>query len=178
MSDSKRIFVGVKASKYLQTLAISFARQNIALPVRWTSAENLHFTLVSPWEENESGIEIAAEKLSKLERGNRPAVVELDRICYGPDRRTPRLIQAVGRANTEMLNLWRIVNEVLGKKYDRPFRPHLTLARFRPEEFGRFTEKELDKKISWVETIEKVALFSSTLMPEGAKYEIIKNFAI
>jgi len=55
---------------------------------------------------------------------------------------------------------------------------HLTLARFRPEEFRRFAGQELEEKISWHETIDNITIFESILSPGGAEYKVIKVFSL
>lgn len=64
---------------------------------------------------------------------------------------------------------------------DRPFRPHLTLARFA----GRVSTDRLAAALRQIEELDPVAvpvsrvsLFESVLGPGGARYRVVEEFAL
>ena len=60
----------------------------------------------------------------------------------------------------------------------RPFRPHLTLARFKePVRAGRDLP-ELDLAAERVFRVETIELFRSHLSPKGARYEVLDSFPL
>lgn len=50
---------------------------------------------------------------------------------------------------------------------------HLTLARFREEDFTNFPAKKLDEEVVWNETASSIVLMQSHLSRQGADYEIL-----
>jgi 2'-5' RNA ligase len=128
-----RVFIGIKIGEELQKKILEWEKYYKNLPVRWLAPENLHITLIPPWEENI--IEKAKGKLESIKKGKFEIV--FDKISFGPDSRYPRLIWAEG-------NLF-----------------HLTLARFDPKKFKDFPIKKLNEKVDWQEKVSEVCLFQS-----------------
>lgn len=168
----KRIFVAIGASKELQR-KIEAWRENFSLGgLRWLEGKNLHLTLIPPWYENETGVRKTIELLKTLEPPE-PFEARFGKITFGPDPKRPRLIWLEGQAPREIADLKAKLEKILAKPPEvRPFKLHLTIARFRPENFSSFSVKKLDEKISWTEKINSVLLMESRLSPQGADYEI------
>jgi 2'-5' RNA ligase len=165
-----RLFVGIGVSGELERAVAEWVRQHSTLPVRWITAKNLHITLVPPWEgEPESA-------LSLLTRVAPPKGFSLNfhTVSLGPLPKTPRLIWAEGKASLklvrvrdDLLKAFKVVPE------HRKFRLHLTLARFRPEEFSRFPVRQLHDRVEWRDQVRSVRLYRSRLFPGGAEYEVL-----
>lgn len=171
----KRIFVAVGVSENLRKEILKWREKRRAAfsgaPVRWLAGKNLHITLVPPWREDD--VPKAAEALGKL-KGTGPFFMEFQRIVYGPTERSPRLIWAEGPASPQIIRLKKAVEDAFGAKGEkRPFRLHLTVARFRPEDFSSFAVQKLDERADWKERAESVLLMESRLSPAGADYEIL-----
>ena len=62
------------------------------------------------------------------------------------------------------------------KHTHKNFIMHVTIARFRQEEFSSFPIKKIDDKVSWQERIGSFVLMESHLSREGADYEILETF--
>lgn len=68
---------------------------------------------------------------------------------------------------------------MLGHKEEmRPFRLHLTLARFKGETFFSFPIKKLDEAVQWQSPISSFLLMESHLMKTGADYDVLKEFLL
>ena len=166
-----RIFVAVPISNELQEKILEWEKFFPDLPVRWLLGKNLHITLTPPWGEN--NVEEVKNLLEKVENPA-PFEVEFDEVSFGPNPKAPRLIWANGSAPKEIVNLKSNVEEVLEfKPENRPYKLHLTLARFRPEDFRNFKIKNLREKVLWKEKIDSFVLMESHLSRAGAEYEII-----
>lgn len=176
MHDKRRIFVGIKASEKIQDLVADFALRYDRLPVRWQSGDNLHYTLVPPWEDDYMGIGYTGAKLQAIAEILQPVSVELNQLDFGPAGESPRLIYAAGEASQELVDLFAAVNSALPTGVSRQFWPHLTLARFNPGRFGGFPQKKFNEKISWTEIFDNLTLYESFLTDEGSEYEIIKSY--
>lgn len=168
----RRIFVALPISTALQAEILEWEKRWKNLPVRWLASKNLHLTLVPPWyEENVDEIIARLESLRDIQK---PFVLEFEKVTYGPDLRRPRLIWAEGKTPRELVELKTKTEKVLAQKPDsRPLLLHLTLARFRPEDFSSFPVKRLEEKVCWREEINSLVLMESRLSPLGADYETL-----
>jgi 2'-5' RNA ligase len=167
-----RIFIGLPIGENLQDKILKFEKKFKNLPVRWILPHNLHITLVPPWYEND--IEGIKEKLKSFDLG-KSFKISFYKVEYGPSKKFPRLIWAVGDTPKELLILHQNLFNILGPKPEKgDFKLHLTLARF------NFNPKiklpEIDESVYWEDEINEVVLFHSHLLKTGAEYEVIARF--
>lgn len=171
----RRLFVGIGISPGLQG-QIGEWEQGFTkkIPARWVAPRNLHITLVPPWYAE------AVDDVSALLKGKidiPPFDLRFLSVLFGPNPRAPRLVWAQGRASGEMVHLKAALEKRLGIKSEkRPLLLHLTLARFRPEQFSSFPLKQLHERIEWKMRAESFRLYESHLTPEGAEYETLAEF--
>ncbi|GEM_PF-398124 len=173
----KRIFVAVKSSAKIQSLAFEWSKDKRDWPVRWVPNENLHVTLAPPWDEGDIGA--VEDKLGGVSREIKPFNLSFERIVYGPRSGRYRLIWAEGGHSPELEELKKIIEKSLGvggKK--RELLPHVTLARFGPESFLKLKNKNLNEKIDWTESVQSFELIESVLLPAGAQYKVLKSFML
>jgi len=64
------------------------------------------------------------------------------------------------------------------KPVNREFKLHLTLARFRPEDYFNFPIKKLSEQISWREKVESVRIMESVLKSGRAEYKLLKTIRL
>lgn len=168
-----RIFAAIPISPFLQDIISSWQKDWPTLPVRWLKGKNLHVTVVPPWEEN--NIESAITSLRQLAGFlDEPLQLDFRRVTFGPNPREPRLIWATGESPSEIPKLLKDLAQALGQPLpDREFRLHLTLARFRSEQFTSFRIKKLDEPVNWLEKASSLVLMESHLLPQGAEYKVL-----
>ncbi|MBI4250747.1 RNA 2',3'-cyclic phosphodiesterase [Candidatus Uhrbacteria bacterium] len=170
---TRRIFFGIPIEENLQEKIAAWRKKYERLAVRWVKPNNLHVTLIPPWDEEDidSVIRLLEHSTAKAVE---PLTLQFTRVAYGPSLREPRLIWAEGVAPHGLLTLKNWCESVLGVSADtRPFLLHLTLARFRPETFSSFPVKKLDESVSWSQTCSSVVLYESNLLPGGAEYTVL-----
>lgn len=169
-----RVFVAIPVPLPLQEEVCSWAARRGNLPVRWLKGKNLHITLVPPWEEEPAGVQEALARLAETVKTMRvPLSLSFSRVRFGPDPRRPRLIWAEGETPPELAALSAALHRALGIEAERrPFRLHLTVARFRPEDFTSFPVRELDESVRWRMEATEVVLMESRLLRGGAEYEV------
>ena len=144
------------------------------MPVRWLAGKNLHITLIPPWYSD--NVEAVIKKLKKIKCP--PFDINFSKVAYGPDPKRPRLIWAEGIASEEVACL-KDGLEKMFPEYKSTYKKwlvHMTIARFRQEEFPSFSIKKIDEKVSWQDRIESFVLMESHLSREGADYEILETF--
>jgi 2'-5' RNA ligase len=169
----ERIFVALPVSLEIEENFLKFQKKFKNLDVRWIHPQNLHITLIPPWYE--SNTEEIIEKLESLRGKFLNFKISFDLIEYGPNKFSPRLIWAKGKATKELLSLVDEISKVLNKeKEKRPFMLHLTLARF--DKFKKYNNlPKLDIPIFWEFLAQSFVLMRSYLFKTGAQYEIIKE---
>lgn len=94
-----RIFAAVKASGQIQK-AVANMRKGVELDVRWIPAENLHITLVPPFEADETEIMTLTGKLNNV-RFHKDSVI-FKSVSFGPSKKEPRLIWLTAEASDEL----------------------------------------------------------------------------
>lgn len=169
--------MAVKISEELQGEILGWEKIYARLPVRWLAGKNLHITLIPPWESEEA--EKTKVALKTLEGKIGPFEMIFEKVEFGPRFDEPRLIWAEGAAPKEIQDLKIRVENVLGKEPEnRPFKLHLTLARFRPKDFVRFPVKKLDEKVFWRQEVKSFVLMESHFLPDGSDYEILERIKL
>lgn len=170
-----RLFVAIPVPLPLQSEIRSWTACHANLPVRWLKDHNLHITLVPPWEEEPAGVSEALARLGDaVQTMHGPISLSFSRVRFGPDARQPRLIWAEGETPNAIVELSEAFHRALGIEAERrPFRLHLTLARFRPEDFASFPVRELNEAVQWKMDARTMVLMESHLLPGGAEYEAL-----
>ncbi len=172
-----RIFIAIPISKRLQEQVLNYQKFYSDLPVRWLEGKNLHITLIPPWEEE--NIAEIEKKLRLLENKLGEFEMEFNSVSFGPNKRNPRLIWVIGKAPGKIIELKKILEGVLNKPSERNnFLLHLTIARFRPEDFHNFPIKNINDKVNWKDTAKKFVIMRSHLSRKGADYEILKRYKL
>jgi len=184
----KRIFIALPITTEPEIDWSSELREEKS--IRWIKPKNLHITLVPPWYVADSRMEaqldrapeslpLVAQRLKSLEGKLTSFEMRFDRVRFGPDPRKPRLIWAEGETPQQLQELKTKIEKRLEREpEDRPFKLHVTLARFRPENFFRFPVKVLDKEIEWSEQVKAFVLMESHLSPKGAEYKVLEKIKL
>lgn len=178
--NKKRIFVAVAISKSLQRKIFDWKKKHKSArwwtSVRWLVSKNLHITLIPPWyEKNVDNVKNRLARQSFSEGGAFNILFE--KVEFGPDLKKPRLIWTTGKTPKEALNLKKSLEKTLKRKSEyRTWKLHLTIARFREEDFDKFPVKKLDEHVEWKEKVRSFVLMESHLSPKGADYKILKKY--
>jgi RNA 2',3'-cyclic 3'-phosphodiesterase len=147
--------------------------------LRWVDESHLHLTLVFLGEVAEPEVAAVTRAVSEP-IPLKPFVLSLGGVGVFPSRGAPRVLWLGAAAGgTETAAVQRAVAErVIScgiRIEDRPFHPHLTLARWRDPGSGRRAARQLTAKgqrpteVARVE-VTHTTLFRSTLSPRGSTY--------
>jgi RNA 2',3'-cyclic 3'-phosphodiesterase len=135
-----RLFTGIApAPRVLDKLARVLKELRPLAPLNWSAVENLHITskFIGQWPE-----ERLTELESALENVNfgRAFDVAIARFGYFPNPHHPRAIFAGIQAGPALAELADRIDEALRPlgiaKEERPYTPHLTLARIKSEDIS------------------------------------------
>lgn len=181
----RRIFVAVALAPALLA-AVSGMRARLAeaeSTLRWVPPENLHFTLkflggITPPQL--AGVVAAAREVAA--RTQRFSIM-LAGLGAFPSARRPRVVWVgVSSGADHLVALAEHLDVVLrpahASREDRPFRPHLTIARVRDAAPVRDLSKEIDalRELEWgCQTVGAICVMESHLRPSGAIYQPVEE---
>lgn len=187
MSDKiLRLFTAIEFSESIREGLLELISSFEDFSLRWTKRENLHLTLkfIGPFPE--SRLPELREEIEKtlLEIPSFP--LKLQRLGVFPNPKRPSAFWVGVDRNETLLQMAKELEEKLEKldipREDRPFRAHITLGRMpRRKDWGDPKKlASLLKEISFQDemTVEKIALFKSSLLPEGPVYEVLQEFSL
>jgi 2'-5' RNA ligase len=162
-----------------QIRVISKELKKTALPVRWVKVDNIHLTILFLGSVDEDTIGDIEEKVNVVVKGFSAFKTKLNAVGAFPHWKRPRVIW-IG-LNGDIGRLSNLRNElqeelkVLGFMPEkRPFRPHLTLGRFKgPIDRGEDMKWILDRHRdinSDLYQLNELILYKSDLKPDGPVY--------
>ncbi len=140
---------------------------------KWVERENLHLTLFFMGEIEQN--EISMLKRIIKEQNTKSFYIDFDRIGYFKHSDTPSVIWLGLKENQELKTLYEDlcieIKKRTGMTFGDGYRPHLTLGRvkYAPENWRDVLQKQHHIKLR--PFIEKVHLYSSTLIKKGPIYE-------
>ena len=175
-----RSFVAVFPPKVVLDSVLQLQRSlSITLPgVRWVAPANLHFTLRFFGDLGREERASAARVIDAVTRERQPFDVELHGVGVFSSWKHPRVVWVgCGEGSEAFADLGRALE--LGfrdaglSKADKPFKPHLTLGRWR--DFGALIPEAsiaACEKIGRLGTftLNEVGLIQSKLSPKGSTY--------
>ncbi|MGC8873306.1 MAG: RNA 2',3'-cyclic phosphodiesterase [Chloroflexia bacterium] len=186
MTERIRTFLAVEIPASVQQGLARVQEQlkHVRPPVRWVAPHQIHLTL------NFLG-EIPAQKLPAVQEAARQAAgeaapFELEAIGLGtfPNLRRPRVVWVGLGGELEALHRLqaRLSEELAARGFppeERPFSPHLTLGRVRPQ--ARPEEaRALGQAIAGIPSpslgrwrVEEIRVMRSDLRPEGPLYTVL-----
>jgi RNA 2',3'-cyclic 3'-phosphodiesterase len=165
-----RIFVALKMATEIAGELARMARELERFPVRLIAPADIHLTLVPPW--NEASIPDAVEKLRRVADRFGDFTLEFRHIGYGPEPRRPRLLWAECAAGPDLTRLHAELLLVFGQTDERPFRPHVTLARLRSNGAVIARKHPVDRDLALTQRVGSVELMQSPA-PGESGYKVL-----
>jgi len=183
----RRIFIAVNLPAQIRKKLLEFQRQWADLPVRWTKEPSLHITLVFiGYVDNDEMLEIC-QLARQAVRKSQPFEIKFKRICLGPPGRPARMIWIEGEENPGLAKLKNNLEEALlnsvnsgfSRRENRPFRPHITLARIRQWEWRSLLNKpQIDQEVSLAFSVESIEVMESRLLRDGPEYSVLESIEL
>lgn len=178
-----RLFIGVWLSEQMREEVVRYigiAKGKIP-GFKWSAPEQLHFTLRFLGETPEKKINPLCEALQSATQGLAAFELCLGKPGCFPGKDKPRVLWlGVSQGNQELTTLAGLVETACVQSgfpaADRPFKPHLTIARAKGAQGGlRFPEG----MVAWQSTtlVQGFSLIESKLQPGGAVYRRVRDFS-
>ena len=150
---------------------------------RWVNPRSIHLTLRFLGEVATELDERCRGAWRTVAAGSRPFTVRLDGVGSFPPRGRPRVLWvgvredgSDGRLASLAAAFETAARDAGFEHENRPFRPHLTLARARRSRGATLPERHEFVSRSALH-VDRAVLFRSELMPTGARYSVLEAFA-
>lgn len=170
-----RIFIAIKIAAEIADELAQMTRGLERFQTRLVAPGDIHLTLVPPW--NELSIPAAVEKLRRVVSRFDPFFLTFRHVGYGSDPKRPRLLWAECAAGHEIEELRDALLLAFGQTDERPFRPHVTLARLRKNGAVIARKHPIDQNLLLVQRIESVELMQSP-PPGGSGYRVLASLQL
>ena len=193
-----RVFVGIDLDDEIRTKIARLLAGvcGFAPDARWVSPESLHVTLKFIGEQKPERVAAITERL-QLVKG-KSAEIRFAGYGFFPTAKAPRVFWIGIQAGPELPELASSVDSALAElqipREERPFSPHLTLARggggsgspkWRKGDGPNSTFAELQKRLAAMGEIDfgtmtarEFFLYQSQLSPGGSKYSKLHGFPL
>ncbi|MBU3889769.1 RNA 2',3'-cyclic phosphodiesterase [Methylosinus sp. KRF6] len=170
-----RVFAGLRIAPEISHTLAQDARVLEQSAVRLVAPADIHLTLVPPW--NETSIQDVAVRLQTVAEGFCPLSLTFTRLGYGPRPERPRLLWAECAGTDEISTLRKALLETCGQSDERPFRPHVTLARIRGNGTAIARRHPIERILSLTQEVTSIELFKSP--PAGERgYQILASLPL
>ena len=179
-----RLFVAVEIpSAVRENLgALLKSLRAVSAQTRWVRAENLHVTLKFIGEVPETKLGAIRGALAGV-RSDQPVILDFRGLGFFPNDKHPRVfwagIEASPNLTTLAAEIDRAMEELGISRQQRPFSPHLTLARFEPpglaEKLRAAIREDAAREFGTLRT-SQFYLIESKLKPSGAEYTTLESF--
>lgn len=167
-----RLFVAVDLPQEIKEMLIRLTREFTIPGARWVGMEQLHLTLRFIGDADEGRFLAIRDALSRV---NAPAfLLHLEGIGCFPPRGAPRVLWIGLSPSSPLARLQAEVEEAVQlagiPPENRPFSPHITLARLRDAPAGAISALLARTREFHTDpfTAGEFRLYSSTLTPKGA----------
>lgn len=179
-----RLFVAIEIPGEIRNALALFLQElrGFAPLAKWVRAENLHVTLKFLGETLPAKVTAINNALRSI-RSERPVILEFRGLGFFPNEKQPRVFWVGMEASQNLKVLAEHIDQRLHQLgfplEDRPFSPHLTLARFNPPglppKLGTVVPEHSSRSFGSL-TAREFRLIESKLKPTGAEYTTLQSF--
>jgi len=179
-----RLFIAIEIPENIRTRFASLLKEfrSIAPQVKWVRAENLHVTLKFLGETDSTNLAALQDVLTAV-CSPTPVNLEFRGLGFFPNEKRPRVLWAGMESSPNLKSLAADIDQAahpLGFPLEeRPFTPHLTLARFPLPGFPpKLLHATNDKSLQPFGPLvtREFHLIESKLKPAGAEYTTLQTF--
>lgn len=181
----KRIFLAINLPESIRSKLAGIQSKHPELPARWTREENIHATLLFLGYVEDDEIPGILEMVEEVAGRHGPFSLKIERICYGPFNKTPRMVWAVGESSEAFGKLQAdLDNSFSGTSFKRKgkaYSLHITLARIRKWDFKKIEVEErpqVEEDVSLEFEVDSVEVMESKLKRSGAEYAVLQSFPL
>jgi 2'-5' RNA ligase len=165
-----RVFVALKLAPDIARELAALAAPLRQFGIRPIGADDLHLTLVPPWRE--PAPELAMATLRRVVEGRPAFALRVHHVGYGPDAKRPHFLWADCESARPLVDLRAALLDVFGPRDERPFHPHVTLARLHNTVVRVVRRCPIDCAVDLTQAIATVELMQSPA-PDERGYRVL-----
>ncbi|OGI21494.1 MAG: 2'-5' RNA ligase [Candidatus Moranbacteria bacterium RIFCSPHIGHO2_01_FULL_55_24] len=179
--ERRRLFIGLPLSRQLRKRLVREAAawpETATLP---TQEENLHVTLLFLGFVAEDQIPDISQSIEAAVEGVEAFELRFTAIQAVDDEESPKMAWLTGEASEKLKTL----RENVEKAFDafitekKAYRPHVTIAKFKRAKWAALPERPvIGKEVNFVEPIDSIVLYESTVLDGKRRYEPIDTFPL
>ena len=190
MNNLHRVFIAIDIPEGIKNRLCAVQDQYLELPARWTRPENLHITLVFLGNTSDQEVIDVCKTAGEIAKRHDPFDLTLDKICYGPPGKAPRMVWVTGEKSAELGALQADLQNtffetgqpgIIESDEERFFAPHVTLARIKQTELHQMEQEEVpavNEEIGRTFMVESIEVMESELKKGGPKYTVLESFKL
>lgn len=186
MSKTRRSFIAVEVPTSVSDLAAAVQEglRRTGIRARWVAPESFHVTLRFLGNVTEDSMAGIVDAMESAANQFEPFSLTVGDIGVFPGKGRPRVIwlgfsDGGGRLEKAYQALETALEAVADiPREGKPFHGHLTIGRFKDRIRGDRLQKAMDAnrpETSVSFSVEKISLFESRLLPQGARYVNLKT---
>jgi RNA 2',3'-cyclic 3'-phosphodiesterase len=179
-----RLFIAIELTREIRDALLEFLQQmrGVAPQAKWVRPENLHVTLKFLGHTDAAKLASIETALASFRDPN-PVTLEFRGLGFFPNERRPRVFWVGMEASANLATLAQTIDQTTHKLgfelENRPFAPHLTLARFErpglPAPLTTAVKQNAARSFGSL-TAREFHLIESKLKPTGAEYTTLQTF--
>lgn len=167
-----RLFIGIQVPADTAKQMVAWQNEYSQLPVYWVPPDDLHVTLIPPWEAED--LERVKDMLDTFTTDITLPELILTEVSYGTRPAAPRVIWVKGPTPRRLIDIRdELEKHMFDEQHLQSLMLHVTLARFNTKRFASFPIKKLEEKVHWSFTPTNIHLFET--LPEnnvGSRYVV------
>jgi RNA 2',3'-cyclic 3'-phosphodiesterase len=174
----RKLFIAINLPSEVQKRLAQKTEKWQDLPVKWTSKDCLHITLVFLGHVEDAILPETCRSVNEAVNDLKPFEVRLSEIVVGPSENRPRIIWAVGEKNEELKKMVEKIEKSLGvyAQDKKEFTPHATLGRIRGAGWKTLpSAPEVKEKINLIIPVDQVEILESVIEDGKRKYLLIES---
>jgi RNA 2',3'-cyclic 3'-phosphodiesterase len=179
-----RLFIAIEIPADIRAALADFLKEMRALApqVKWVCAENMHLTLKFLGETDAAKLGAIQNVLSGI-HSEQPVTLDVHGLGFFPNENRARVFWAGLEASPNLKSLAADIDQAVHRLgfslEDRPFSPHLTLARLQPPGLPpklRIAAQENRARNFGSFSPHDFHLIESKLKPAGAEYTTLQSY--
>jgi 2'-5' RNA ligase len=168
----KRVFIGIKLSEELADNFVDLQSAFGELPARFIPPQDIHLTLVPPFETRD--LPFVKSELKRALAETHRFKLRFLRLEYAPDKERPRLAWVLCTATRDLVALKKKLLHAFEHKEKVPSVPHMTVARFKKADAEEVARRRISRPVRFVMDAESVELFESP-HKGGSGYKVLAS---
>ena len=184
---SLRCFIAIELDSFIRDNLLALGKQlqtelwGYDKGIKWVKAENLHLTVKFLGDIDDNKIISVCQACDEAVKDLSIFDIEVDNAGYFPPKASARVIWAgITQGADKLTELFSSIEDKLeGLGFDRenkPFSPHITLARIKNSENGRKAASIIDNLQTHpfgIQPVDAITLFSSNMSANGPVYDVV-----